>query len=178
VVRNGFDVGVHGVEYEDVSKMEIEYNDFKSISKLDSFGVRIHYVRYDDSTFSKMERLGYIFDSSEFNKEKIELKLPYKVGKMWEFPLHIMEGYILKNDLDYACKLTIDAIYEGRMLDLSYFTLLFHDNFFNDKTYPEEKKYYEWFINYCESQHLEFVSYRTAIQELERTLDNKTVSAL
>lgn len=36
-----------------------------------------------------------MYDTSEFNKEKLEIKAPYKVGDMWEFPLHIMDGYIM-----------------------------------------------------------------------------------
>jgi hypothetical protein len=173
VLKEGFDAGVHGAEIENVEKMQNEYNDFKAISNLNSFGIRTHYVRYNDMTFIKMADLGYFFDTSEFNKVEIELKPPYKVEKMWEFPLHIMDGYILKDNLVTAKKLTINALDKARAIGLEYFIFLFHDYLFNEKTYPKEKDYYEWFVNYCESQHSEFVSYKTAIDELERKLKNQ-----
>jgi len=168
VLEKGFDAGVHGVEYENVIKMQNEFNDFKAISNLSSFGIRTHYVRYDIDTFKKMADVGYLFDSSEFNKWEFELKAPYKVRTMWEFPLCIMDGYTMKNNLEIAKKLTIEVLKKANEAGLEYFTFLFHDYLFNGKTYPKQKAYYEWFINYCESQQAEFISYRKAIVELEK----------
>jgi hypothetical protein len=167
VLDKGFDAGVHGIEFENLEKMKIEFNDFKAISKLSSFGIRMHYVRYNDKTFQKMAELNYVFDTSEFNKERIELKPPYKIGKMWEFPLFIMDTYALKDNLAIAKNRTTCALNEAKERGIEYFTILFHDYFFNDKTYPEHKAYYDWFVSYCSEQQLQFTSYRTAIDELE-----------
>ena len=167
VLENGFDAGVHGVEFENVKKMKNEFYDFQEISNLNSFGIRTHYVRYNDVTFQKMSYIGYLFDSSEFNKTSIELKPPYKIGNMWEFPLYIMEEFVMKDKLEAAKEKTINALVEARNRGLKYFTFLFHDYQFNEKTYPKQKAYYEWFVNYCKNQHLEFISYKTAIDELE-----------
>ena len=57
------------------------------------------------------------------------------------------------------------------MRSLEYFTFLFHDYFYNEKTYPEHKAYYEWFVNYCRNQQLVFTSYREAINELENNYE-------
>ena len=70
VLDSGFDADMHGIEIKDMEKMKQEYNDFKNISGLSSFGIRTHYVRYDDETFDKMEKIGYLFDTSEFNKKQ------------------------------------------------------------------------------------------------------------
>lgn len=169
VLENGFDAGLHGVEIENKTKMQKEYNDFKTKSNLNSFGIRTHYIRYNNNTFNKMSEIGYSFDTSEFNKREIELKSPYKIGKMWEFPLFIMDEYVMKNKLDVAKKQTIDALNEAVQKSLKYFTFLFHDYMFNDKTYPNHKAYYEWFVDYCRNQYLEFISYRDTIVELETT---------
>jgi hypothetical protein len=115
-----------------------------------------------------MADLGYSFDTSEFNKREIELKPPYKIGNMWEFPLYIMDGYVILDMLETAKGQTIEALDKARKKGLEYFTFLFHDYLFNEKTYPKQKAYYEWLVNYCKSQHLEFTSYKTAINELER----------
>lgn len=170
VLENGFDCGVHGAEIENEDKMKQEFNDFKAISNLDTFGIRTHYVRYNNNTFHKMAVVGYIFDTSEFNKKEITLKSPYKIGPMWEFPLIIMDGYLLRRDLETSKKLIISALAESKNKKLKYFTLLFHDYLFNDKSYFKEKSFYVWFVDYCKNQYLEFVSYRQAINDLESNI--------
>lgn len=167
VLGNGFDAGVHGIEISDIEKMKREYNDFKDISGLSSFGIRTHYVRYNAETFNKMEKIGYIFDTSEFNKKTIDLKHPYKIGDMWEFPLHIMDGYIIHNHLEQAKQKTVEAIKEAAKKQLPYFTFLFHDYMFNEKTYPIDKAFYEWFVQYCIENNYAFASYKDAIETLK-----------
>ncbi len=164
----GFDVGVHGVNIDNMTNMQQEYFSFEEITGMKNFGIRTHYVRYNESTFNKMANIGYLFDSSEFNKAKIELKSPYKIDEMWEFPLHIMDGYVMKNDLEEAKKNTIIALDEASTKGLEYFTFLFHDYLYNQRTYPKDKAYYEWFISYCKEKKYPFVSYRDAINELNR----------
>lgn len=166
VLDSGFDAGVHGIEIKDIEKMKQEYSDFKDISGLPTFGIRTHYVRYDDNTFNKMEKIGYLFDTSEFNKKAIGLKEPYKVGTMWEFPLHIMDGYIIHNNLEHAKQKTIVALREAEKKQLPYFTFLFHDYMFNGKTYPIDKTFYEWFVTYCMENNYPFISYRDALKVL------------
>lgn len=168
VMNAGFDVGVHGINYSDTEKMIIEKEKFHKLSGLTEFGIRNHYVRYDNDTFKKMSEIGYLFDTSRFCKECISLDEPYKVGDMWEFPLHVMDGYVLdpgnfdkaKRDIESALE---SAINQKKM----FFTFLFHDYLYNPKQYPEEKALYEWFVNHCKSLGLEFLNYRDAIKELE-----------
>ena len=167
VMRNGFDVGVHGVEIEDITKIKKEFDDFANISKLNRFGIRTHYVRYNETTFQKFNQTGYLFDTSEFNKKEIALKQPYKIGNMWEFPLHIMDGYILTDGLQKAKTKTLQTFDEAENIKLEYFTFLFHDPLFNEKNEPEARKYYEWFVNECKQRDYVFISYRDAINELD-----------
>ncbi len=167
ILENGFDAGVHGVEICDADSMKTEYNHFLEMSRLNNFGVRTHYVRYDNATFGKMADIGYLFDSSQFNKKHVDFISPYKVGDMWEFPLIIMDGYIMHHDLEDAKKSTIRTLVDAETKGIEYFTFLFHDYMYNEKTYPEEKKYYEWFVDYCISKGYSFISYRDAIKELD-----------
>jgi hypothetical protein len=167
VISKGFEAGVHGAEFKDYDIMLNEFSLFKEHSGLPKFGIRMHYIRYDSETFRKLSRIGYLFDTSEFNKIKTELKDPYKCGSMWEFPLHIMDGYIIKNNLASAKLETEVILNEGIKKGLKYFTLLFHDYLFNERSYPSHKAYYEWLIHHCERQNLEFISYSEAINELE-----------
>lgn len=168
VTGNGFDVGVHGIAFDDFEAMKKEHDDFAYLSKIDSFGIRIHYVRFQEDTFINLNNCGYLYDSSWFNKNKLDIRGPFKIGGMWEFPLHIMDAYIdkpgnfVKGRMD-----TINAIRKAEDLGLPYCTVLFHDSNFNQKTYPQKKAWYEWLIRYFKKNGFEFISYKDAIEEME-----------
>lgn len=168
IMNAGFDVGVHGVNYSDKKMMAQEKDRFQKLSGLKSFGIRNHYVRYNNDTFNKMSELGYLFDTSQFCKGMIKLDEPYKIGNMWEFPLHVMDGYVLHPGKLDSAKRDIEAALESAIdHNLRFFTFLLHDYMYNSKQYPEEKALYEWFISYCKELELDFINYREAIKELE-----------
>ncbi len=173
VKERGCDAGVHGCDYQHIDSIKHEHDDFAKLTGDRAFGIRNHYVRYDGETFNKMNQAGYLFDTSEFNKECPTYKEPYKVGNMWEFPLAIMEGYVVRHDLEAAKDKTLKFISETLIENKGYLTILFHDIFFNEKCYPVEKAFYEWLIEYLKSMDLVFVSYRDAIKELENDREYK-----
>ena len=137
----------------------------KNILGRSDFGIRTHYVRFDDTTFHLFEQSGYLFDTSEFNKETgSSMKAPYRVGDLWEFPLSMMDGY-LPLELKEKKKASIRLIKEAEKLNLPYFTILFHDYQFCDG-YATERDWYKWIISWLELNGYEFISYRDAIAEL------------
>lgn len=169
VLAAGFDAGVHGVDFQNAEKMQREHDDFAALSGTASFGIRTHYVRFDDETFSKMEQAGYLYDSSWFNKQELDIRVPYKVGAMWEFPLHIMDGYICApGRLEDGLRATFDAIRQAEEQGMPYCTILFHDYQFDERFDPQMKRWYEETVRYCEDRGYEFISYRDAIEELEK----------
>lgn len=168
VLEAGFDAGVHGVDYQDAGKIKAEHDAFQTLSGMASFGLRNHYVRFDEDTFQKMERAGYLFDSTWFNKKKLELRAPYKVGRMWEFPLHIMDGYIcFPGKLKEGLEATRAAIRRAEAEGMPYCTILFHDYQYDSRYDPEMKLWYEETVRFCEENGYSFISYRDAIRELE-----------
>lgn len=168
LVKNaGFDVGVHGCNFDSPNLIKKEHDTFKLLTGLESFGVRNHYVRYNEYTFQYMNEAGYLFDTSEFNKKELIYKHPYKVGAMWEFPLAIMDVYVLNNYLAETKKKLTCFIDKVNQIEGSYLTILLHDNFFNEKTFPDKKMFYEWLIEYLVNKGIEFISYKDAIAELE-----------
>lgn len=168
VMENGFDVGVHGAEFRDFEKIKKEHDYFSQMSGLKQFGIRNHYVRFDEKTFERQEQAGYIFDSTWFDKEMREIRKVYKIKDMWEFPLHIMDGYICKEGkLKDGMKKTFHMIERVRKEGVQYCTILFHDYQFDDKFSPQMKKWYIETIRYCERKGYEFISYRDAMKELE-----------
>lgn len=168
VLENGFDAGVHGCEYKNQSKIKTERELFLALSRMENFGVRNHYVRFDEQTFEKMAAAGYLFDSTYFNKTETELKAPYKVGGMWEFPLHIMDGYVCKpGGLEKGLEKTFAIVEEAEAMGMPYCTILFHDNQFDERYDPTLMDWYVKTIEWLEEKGYEFISYRDAIKELE-----------
>lgn len=174
--NHGFDIGVHGVEYQDYNIMKKEYESFHQMSNMEFFGIRNHYVRYDSNTFKKMSDIGYIFDSSWYNKEFLEFKAPYKIGNMWEFPLHIMDVYICKpGQMNQGIEDTKKAIMKAELMNMPYCTILFHDYQFENKGNPDMKEWYIQTVEYLKKNNYEFISYRDAIEELELIYANDIV---
>lgn len=50
---------------------------------------------------------------------------------------------------------------------MPYCTILYHDYQYNERTYPDEKVWYDWLLGYLQEKQYEFVSYEEAIEELE-----------
>ena len=163
LASNGFDVGVHGIAHNDYERIQIEYNDFMNIGAVTSFGIREHYVRFTKDTFKYLEKAGYLFDSSEFDKTAGYLiKSPYKVGAMWEFPLSIMDGYLPCTFAEKKKK-TLIILEEAKRNNCNYVTILFHDYLYCS-AYKEYKEWYEWIIKYIYvNNEYAFLSYKEAI---------------
>lgn len=167
VHENGFGIGVHGIDYQTRSGMQKEYDTFTRTVGFIPDGIRMHYVRYDGDTFRKLESVGYMFDSTEFDKENCGTrKKPYKLGELWEFPLTIMDVYLPKS-LEAAKQETIKILEECRTKKIDYISVLFHDYQFYDG-YKDIRDWYIWLIEYFDnSEEFQFISYSEAIEHLE-----------
>ena len=168
VMGAGFDVGVHGIAYDDYTKICMELNTFRDIVGEGQWGIREHYVRFNQDTFMYLAKAGYVYDSTEFDKTKGYLiKKPYKIERMWEFPLTIMDGY-LPYSYESAKRLTLKIIEKAEKMNVGYITVLFHDRLYND-AFKAYKLWYEWLINYIiDSPTLTFCSFREAMEELNQ----------
>ena len=169
VHERGFLTGVHGIEYQDAEGMRKEHDAFHRIMGFEPCGIRMHYVRYDDRTFGKLNEAGYAFDTSEFDKNSGgSRKAPYQVGSMWEFPLCMMDVY-LPQRFEQARQRSLEILDECREKGLEYITILFHDYQFCDD-YQDMRKWYIWLTEYLgRSPEYRFVSYAEAVGELNGT---------
>ena len=163
----GFAVGVHGISYQNINEMKMEYATFCDTMGFAPSGIRMHYVRYDANTFDNLSRIGYHYDTTEFHKQESKtVKAPYKVNGMWEFPLTIMDGY-LPQKLNAAQEKTLQILAECKAAGLEYITILFHDYQFCDD-YLDIRDWYMWLMRYFyESPEFEFISYEQAVRRLE-----------
>jgi len=168
ILQKKLDVGLHGIAFDNFKNIKNEYNIFKKISKLDNFGIRMHYLRNNENTVEYLNNTGYIFDSTLYKFQN-----PFKVGNSWEFPLHIMDVYLFhKNSrwqnqtLEQVTDETKRKIEEAYKKDIKYFTILFHSRSFNN-SFSSWKNWYIWVIKYLKNNGFEFINYRGAIRELE-----------
>ena len=89
ISQKKFNVSLYGIAFDNFKDIRNEYNIFKKISKLENFGIRMHYLRNNKNTIEYLNNAGYIFDSALFKFQN-----PFKVGNIWEFPLHILDSYL------------------------------------------------------------------------------------
>ena len=168
IQQKGFDVGVHGISFDNYDSIKKEYATFKELSKLDNFGIRIHYIRLTSKTLDFLNRARYLFDSSLYKSKPC-----LKIGGLWEFPLHVMDSYIMCKDskwqnqtFDKVRERTINEIDRAHKHSIKYFSILFHDRHFHNG-FKLWKDWYLWLITYLKDNQIKFISYRDAIKELE-----------
>ena len=164
VIKNGHEVGIHGISYDNYDKMLHEFQKFKNISGLNKFGIRMHYLRKNTQTLDYLNDLGYLYDSTYTNFESTSLH-----KNLIEFPVHLMEGWVLMDnkklhvrDMNLAKNKTIEIINKAIDLNVDYFSLLFHDFYFSNR-FEKSKEWYIWVIDYLKSQNFEFITYSEAI---------------
>ena len=162
------EIGLHGIDFESQGLIDREYNLFHELTKIETFGIRMHYVRNTGQTFQQLANAGYTYDSTEH-----AFKKPYKIGNMWEFPFQIMDGWIIENykkwqslDLKQAKENTIKLIDKAHEQDLPYLGIDFHDRYFSHafKTWLD---WYMWLVDYLKTNKIDFVNFKMAVKELE-----------
>ena len=169
ILKEGFDVGVHGITYDEAEGIKKEWDKFFDVTKSTDFGIRMHYVRQSEDTLKHLSECGYSFDSTCFDKAGISYANPYRIGSMYEFPLGIMDVYIQTiGDSEKSREDTIKVIEKAKLAGVNYLTVLFHDSYYDESIFPQEKKWYEWLVDYLEKEGYEFSSFKTAIKEMEK----------
>jgi len=170
IVRRGVSCGVHGIAYDNFEEIKKEHDMFKSISGLDNFGIRMHYFRNEKDTIQNLANAGYAFDTSDYGTKK-----HYKINDMHEFPLHIMDGYEFEAGKKWQSKTTKEAldstikkIQEADKMGVEYFSILFHDRYFED-SFLSWKNWYMQITDYCRSQGYEFTDYNSAIKLIDNS---------
>lgn len=166
--RQRFNLGVHGIAFDDQRSMHMEHTAFKAITGSETFGVRLHYLSQSAETQTFLHQAGYLFDASTY-----EMRSPYRHSGLWEFPIHIMDGRVFQNrkilgkpGLDTVQQTTVRIIQDASANGIRYFSLLFHDRYFCP-SFGAMQAWYRWVIRYLKEKGYGFIDYKGAIHELE-----------
>jgi len=174
VRERGFDVGVHGIEYQSAEGARRELALFRRFADQDAIGVRMHNIGFSQSsirlTRTDVEMLfdvGYSYSTTTFDE-----KGPWARGALWEFPIHLMDGHLFEvgrpwktRTLEQARRNTIERLSKAADRGISHFSLLFHDIHFCD-CYADYKAWYIWLVEYLKTAGYPLCSYRDALGEL------------
>ena len=160
VLKNGQHAGVHGMAYEDEGLMKEEFDNFRKITGIENFGVRMHYLRNDEGTLKRLAHTGYRFDSTLYGNAS-----PYKVGTMLEFPISVMDVYCVRpthKTLEEAKKYTMKELNQAEKSGQPYFVINFHDMLFHP-AYSLYKEWFEWVIDLCIQRGHNFTSFENEV---------------
>lgn len=166
IQAKGCEVGVHGIAYDNPADIKKEFESFAEIAGHRSFGIRMHYLRINSNTLKFLSDAGYLFDAT-----MPELKPTYSIHNFTEFPVHIMDGWMIDkhkswqvNNLSKALEESKRLIDEGLKNNVDYFSILFHDRYFSNgfKTW---KNWYVQLMEYLIREKFQFVDYKMALEE-------------
>ncbi|HBE44900.1 MAG TPA: hypothetical protein DDW17_05450 [Deltaproteobacteria bacterium] len=165
IKKYDFDVGVHGICFDNYEEMRREYEVFKEISNLNNFGIRMHYLRLNQETLENLAKIGYLFDTTILSDN---LEQEYKIDELTEIPFHIMDGNLLgprqNLTLEEAKEKTMKLSERAEKENKKYVALLFHQRYFSEE-FPQYKNWYFWLIDYCRERKYEFVNYKKFITD-------------
>jgi hypothetical protein len=158
-------VHLHGIAYNQLDEMRNEREKFIRIAGkgANDHGIRMHYLRNSKTTLDNVATLQYDFDSTLY-----ELKNPFLISNTIEFPVSMMEVYVVQyQDIDFekVRKDTVNRIQKALEIGLNYFTIIFHDHHFSD-SFPLHKKWYERVIQYLKERKFEFTDFKKASADI------------
>jgi len=149
---------LHGIKNETKEKIIEEKLIFEKHLKTKNTGIRMHYLA-KNNFFKNLSKTGYIFDSSFY-----EIKNPYRVDGIVEFPITFMDVYDVplvkynKQNFEFIKNETLKKIEYCNKIGLKYLVIDFHDRYFS-KAYCNYFNWYKFLIQYLKNKKFSFTSF-------------------
>ena len=164
----GCDVGVHGISYDNFDAVKNEFELFAKIIGHRNFGIRMHYLRTNADTLKHLSDAGYLFDATMHKFEST-----YHTFNFTEFPVHIMDGWMINNHKSWQANNLQQALDESkRLIDqgvknkVDYFSILFHDRYFTNG-FRTWKSWYTQLMEYLIQNNFQFTDYKSALADIK-----------
>ena len=135
--KSNWEIGLHTdpSSIDDLDKIRLEKEKLESITRRAVVGNRVHYLNYNSGLLEKLEKLGFIYDSSlRHSKDRIDEKeMGYsKIHGIIEFPVTLMDAYLFtymkiqEDKIISEFQKTLDL---GRSLsENNVISVIWHDN--------------------------------------------------
>ena len=135
--KSNWEIGLHteAQSINDIEMIKQEKEKLESITKDKINGNRVHYLNYNSELPDKLERLGFLYDSSlRHSKDRIDEKeIGYsKINHLIEFPITIMDAYLFtymrikEEGIIPEFKKTLEL--SRTISENNVITILWHDN--------------------------------------------------
>lgn len=157
LITGGWEVGLHcdPSSIDDINKIAEEKSKLESITKTILKANRVHYLGFNDKLPEKLQKLGFVYDSSiRKSKDRIDQNEMghHKFGKLIEFPITLMDAYmftymkITEEQIIPTFEYTLNY---GRKLnnDFNIITVIWHDNVLQMKGGRMYKKILEYLVS-------------------------------
>jgi len=97
--KGGWEIGLHTdpSSVNELEKIRLEKQRLEMLTTKPVMGNRIHYLKFNNELPEKLQKLGFVYDSSVRNsKDKIDKKEMgiTRFGKLLEFPITLMDAYL------------------------------------------------------------------------------------
>jgi len=154
LIKGNWEIGLHldPSSVNDIKKISKEKSDLEKLTHSKLNGNRVHYLGFDKDLPNKLQKLGFVYDSStRKSKDKIdENEMGFtKINGIIEFPITLMDAYmftymkiaeekiipIFEQTLDYSRNL---------IQDFNIITVIWHDNVLKMKGGRMYKKILEY----------------------------------
>ncbi|MFP4524514.1 MAG: polysaccharide deacetylase family protein [Candidatus Woesearchaeota archaeon] len=155
--EKGFEVGVHGIAYEQRRLMEEELERARRITGKRRLGLRTHYLRQDEHTKKKAADIGYAYDATTYDATGSTRK-----GRIPLHPINLMDTYLFS---PLKGSLTLEAAKRKTRARLRALEqegeahILLHQRHFNKRQFPRYHDWYVWLVKYCKKKGYTFPAY-------------------
>jgi peptidoglycan/xylan/chitin deacetylase (PgdA/CDA1 family) len=103
LVKAGWEIGLHGIDaWRDVKSAIDEKEKFNSIITQEKVGIRIHWLYFEEQSWSILDKADYLYDTTfgynediGFRAGTLQVYKPANVNNIVELPLHIQDGSLL-----------------------------------------------------------------------------------
>jgi hypothetical protein len=103
LLRNGFEIGVHGIDaWHSTDKADMELDRISQFIGKSDIGIRLHWLCFDERSFKILDEAGFSYDSTFGYNETVgyrggttQVFRPMDVKNLLELPLHIQDMALL-----------------------------------------------------------------------------------
>jgi hypothetical protein len=180
----GHEIGIHGTiqSATEQEAMNRTVNNLRAVSPDKVVGIRQHYLKFKPGLTGKIqEKAGLQYDASlgfaEHDGFRHSYCWPYRlfdfhndrIMELWEIPLNLMDSthfFYRYLNLEKSREAVNTLVSEVRKFN-GVFSLLWHNNFFNEREISGITAHYSGILDVCKENHMDGLTGRQIIQKME-----------